>query len=114
MYPTIRIIVAIVATLIFLGGVVAILAGGGAILAGVQALVVGAIGILAVTLERGRYRSEHAERASAPAGPGGGEDRPLEPRFQRTEEAFFDPTSGRRMRVFLDPQTGERRYQAEG
>ena len=114
MYGTIRIIVAVVATLIFLGGVVAILAGGPTILPGIQALIIGGIGILAVTLERGRYRSEHAERASAPAGPGGGEDRPLEARFQRTEEAFIDPTSGRRMRVFLDPQTGERRYQAEG
>ena len=114
MYATIRIVIAVVSTLIFFAGVALIVAGGPSILGGVQALIIGAIGILAVTLERGRYRSEHAERVSAPAGPGGGENNPLEARFQRTEEAFIDPTSGRHMRVFLDPQTGERRYQAEG
>jgi hypothetical protein len=81
----------------------------------IQLILFGGAGILAVVLERGRYRSEHAERSSSPAGPGGGETEPtLEPRFLRTEEAFVDPTSGRRMRVWMDPQSGERRYRAEG
>jgi hypothetical protein len=31
----------------------------------------------------------------------------------RTEETFLDPTSRIRMRVFVDPRTGERRYVAE-
>jgi hypothetical protein len=30
--------------------------------------------------------------------------------WQRTEEVFVDPTSGRRMRVWVDPSGGERRY----
>jgi hypothetical protein len=38
----------------------------------------------------------------------------MEPRFRRTDEFFEDPTSRRRMRVWLDATTGERRYRAEG
>ena len=33
-----------------------------------------------------------------------------EPRFQRTDEAFHDPSSGTVTRVHVDPNTGERRY----
>jgi hypothetical protein len=48
-------------------------------------------------------------------GPAGGEPTgPPEPRFQRTDEVFIDPTSGLRMRVFLDPRSGDRRYVPEG
>jgi hypothetical protein len=115
MHVAVRGGVAAVATLIFLGGIVGLAAGGQATAAGSWALIVGGAGILAVTLERGRYRSEQAEHASAPTGPGGGEtDGPLEGRFQRTAELFVDPTTGHRMRVWIDPTTGERRYRAEG
>lgn len=60
--------------------------------------------------------SESAERASLPTGPGGGEPmgEALDGRFRRTDEVFVDPTSGRRMRVWLDGASGERRYRAEG
>ena len=73
------------------------------------ALIVGAL------LERIRYRAEALDRASPPIGPGGGEplDTTLEPRFSSTDEVFVDPTSGHRMRVFMDRRTGERRYRAE-
>ena len=37
----------------------------------------------------------------------------LEPRFRPTDEVFIDPTSGRKMRVWLDPRSGERRYRAD-
>jgi hypothetical protein len=30
--------------------------------------------------------------------------------WQRTEEVFVDPTTDRRMRVWIDPSGGERRY----
>jgi hypothetical protein len=33
--------------------------------------------------------------------------------FRPTDELFIDPTSGARLRVYLDPTTGERRYYAE-
>ncbi|MHB8458542.1 MAG: hypothetical protein ACYDAK_03715 [Candidatus Limnocylindrales bacterium] len=113
MHTGVRILIGVVAGVMLLGGLVFIL-GGGSPGVGIELVVLGGAGILAVTLERGRYRSEHAERTAAPAGPGGGEtDGALEPRFQRTGEAFVDPTTGRRMRVWLDPGTGERRYRTE-
>jgi hypothetical protein len=78
-------------------------------------VLLGGLLVVAVLLERQRYRSARAEKTNEPPGPGGGEapDTPLEPRFQATPEVFVDPTTGRRMRVLLDPGTGERRYVAE-
>ena len=66
-------------------------------------------------LERVRYRSAAAEVTADGPGPGGGEPAGtrLEPRFQATGERFEDPTTGVRMRVWLDPASGERRYVAE-
>ena len=37
----------------------------------------------------------------------------MEPRFRRTDERFIDPTTHVSMRVWIDPDTGERRYRAE-
>ena len=66
-------------------------------------------------IERNRYRSEAADRSFETTGPGGGEPSAgtLEPRFRPTDERFVDPTTRRRMRVYLDNRTGERRYVAE-
>ena len=114
MHGTLRLFIGVIAGLLFLSGIVLIAAGGPAVASGIWLLIVGGTGIVAIALERSRYRSEQAERISAPAGPGGGEDGAMEQRFQRTEEAFIDPSSGRLMRVWLDPRTGERRYRAEG
>ena len=112
MYDIVRVLIAAVAVLMFVGGILLLTVS---TVAGLELILIGGAGILAIVLERGRYRSEHAERSSSPAGPGGGEtDATLEARFLRTEEAFVDPTSGRRMRVWTDPGTGERRYRAEG
>jgi hypothetical protein len=70
--------------------------------------------LVALAIERNRYRSEAAERTFEPVGPGGGEpEGQLEPRFRRTDETFVDPTSGVAMRVFVDRSTGDRRYVAE-
>ena len=90
--------------------------GGTSAQAGIWLVLVGLALLIASIVERWRYRSESAERTGLPTGPGGGEpvDEPLETRFRRTDEAFIDPTSGRQMRVWLDPQSGERRYRAEG
>ena len=33
--------------------------------------------------------------------------------WQRTDESFVDPTTGRLMRVWLDPASGERHYVAD-
>lgn len=76
----------------------------------------GAVLLVAAVIERLRYRSLHADRMGDPIGPGGGEPSgaPLEPRFRPTPEVFLDPTTHVRMRVFVDPRTGERRYVPEG
>jgi hypothetical protein len=97
------------------GGLLLIVAGPGFVLLGLITLAIGAGLMVAALVERVRYRSADSERLASPPGPGGGEptDRPMEPRFQRTEERFVDPTTAHTMRVWLDPATGERRYRAE-
>jgi len=74
----------------------------------------GALMLAGVLLERTRYRSLHADRAGDVYGPGGGEVGHPEARFRPTDEVFVDPTTRVRMRVYVDPGTGERRYVAEG
>jgi hypothetical protein len=82
---------------------------------GLWLVIGGLVLIIAAIVERWRYRSESAERSGLPIGPGGGEPigEPFDSRFRRTDEVFVDPTSGRRMRVWLDGTSGERRYRAE-
>ena len=82
---------------------------------GLELVAFGAFLVIVVAIERQRYRSAAAETNNAPTGPGGGEPAGtrLEPRFRATDEAFIDPTTGIRMRVAVDPATGDRRYVAE-
>ncbi len=116
MYRTVRLVIGLVAGALFLGGLVAIATGQtNAAIGGAWLIVTGTVGIVAVAFERTRYRSETSDRRVEPPGPGGGEPGDaLEPRFGWTDEVFADPTTGRRMRVYHDPRTGERRYRAEG
>jgi len=95
----------------------AVLAFGG-VLASAPGFWLAGLGLILVVgtlIERSRYRSDASDRSRIPVGPGGGEPAGtrLEPRFRRSDEVFADPTSGKRMRVWLDPATGERRYLAE-
>jgi hypothetical protein len=110
-----RVLAATLGVLMVLGGLAALGVGGETAPTAVWIVVVGLALIVAAVIERWRYRSETADRAGLPIGPGGGEPigAPVESRFQRTEEQFIDPTSGRRMRVWLDGVSGERRYRAE-
>ena|SRR5438128_8578820 len=114
-YGAIRIVLAVAGALLFLGGLlVAVTGAPQEAVQGIPLLVGGGVLIVAIVLEKTRYRSEEADREAEPPGPGGGEIAGgLEPRFEPTDEVFVDPTSKRRMRVFLDRQTGERRYRAE-
>ena len=112
---TTRIAAAAVATLMLLGGLGLVALGGAAAASGLWLVVFGAVVLVALAIERNRYRSEAAERSFESVGPGGGEPPGrLESRFQRTEETFVDPTTGITMRVFVDRGSGERRYVAEG
>ena len=116
-----RLGVTIARAIVVLGGVllaalgVVTLVSTPAIFTGLFLIGLGAVMIGGALMERMRYRSATAELSAAPAGPGGGEpvDRAMESRFQRTDERFVDPTTGTRMRVWIDPSSGERRYRAE-
>jgi hypothetical protein len=111
---TTRVLVGILAVVMLIGGLALIATGVGAGVSGLWLTVVGAVLLVALAIERNRYRSEATEHGMEPIGPGGGEPTgPLEARFQRTEETFVDPTTGHRMQVFVDPRTGERRYVAQ-
>jgi len=48
-------------------------------------------------------------RGNRPASPGAGDADTAQP----TAEAFIDPDTGRRMRVWYDPKTGQRDYRPE-
>ncbi len=111
-----RILAAVVGGLMTLSGLAAVAQGGDSVSTGVWLVVVGLALIVAAVIERSRYRSESADLSGLPVGPGGGEpaDAPLDARFQRTDETFVDPTSDRRMRVWLDGASGERVYRADG
>jgi hypothetical protein len=110
----VRIIVGTIGALLVGGGIVLFLVFPLAVVGSFWMIVTGTVLLIAVLIEVTRYRSEHAERVNAAPGPGGGETDPPGPPFQRTEEVFIDPTSQRRMRVYMNPGTGERVYFAEG
>jgi cytochrome c biogenesis protein CcdA len=86
----------------------------GLVLLGLLMAFMGLLMIGVLAFERMRYRSAAAEVPQT-VGPPGGEapGTALEPRFRPTPERFVDPTSGKTMRVFSDPDTGERRYQID-
>jgi hypothetical protein len=64
---------------------------------GWQALTVGVIVLIGTLFERWRYRPI---QETPQAG------------WQRTDEQFIDPSSGKPVEVMFDPRTGERRYVA--
>ena len=103
-------------------GVVLIIAGialvalegpGGDLFGALFLFLPGILLVAAAILERLRYRSLAAEISGDPHGPGGGEHARPEARFRPTDERFLDPTTGVRMRVYVDSATGERRYVPE-
>jgi len=111
---TTRLVVGIVAVILLIAGLGLIAVGPVAGVSGFWVTITGAALLISLAVERNRYRSEDADRSFEPVGPGGGEPgTDLEPRFRPTDETFVDPTSGHRMRVFLDRRTGERRYVAD-
>jgi hypothetical protein len=105
-----------VGVLLLLGGIgmAAITGPGGSLVSALTLFIPGAVMIAAVLLERTRYRSLRAERSGDLHGPGGGETSRPDGRFRPTEERFLDPTTSVSMRVWVDPESGERRYVPEG
>jgi hypothetical protein len=110
---TTRLALGVVGAILAFAGLAATAAGAG--FSGLWVTAMGAALIVAVVIERQRYRSDAADRTFEPSGPGGGEPPgSIEPRFRPTDELFVDPTTSHLMRVHIDPRTGERRYVAEG
>jgi hypothetical protein len=108
----VRVVVGVLGVGLMIGGLIGV--GTGAWANGLWSIVAGAVILVAVAFERSRYRSEAAERTDGAPGLGGGEPAVPGAPFRPTDEQFVDPTSGHRLRVYLDPATGERRYHAEG
>ncbi|MGH7862586.1 MAG: hypothetical protein ACREOS_10150 [Candidatus Dormibacteraceae bacterium] len=85
------------AIVVVVGAVGLLIAGVGALTTVIGSVIFdGIILLLALLLERGRYRPK------ASSGP-----------WESTEERFQDPTTGRWIRVEYNPRTGERRYVEE-
>jgi hypothetical protein len=99
MLKVVRLLVAILATFMLLGGLAAILAG--LRLEGLYLAGLGTAGLVVVLFERQRYRSLADERGVSAE------------RHRPTDEVFMDPTTGQRTRVWIDPQSGERSYRPE-
>jgi hypothetical protein len=88
-------------TVVIAVGAILTCAGAGLIAFGVhvpgwQALFVGVIVLIGTLFERWRYRRI---------------EEPQNGHWQRTDEQFFDPSTGDPVEVVFDPRTGERRYQ---
>jgi hypothetical protein len=113
MFGALRIVIAAVSALLMLAGLFAVVGGGPPALTGIWLLLLGSVGLLAMAFERTRYRSETAELTGEHAGPAGIDTDPPDPRFVATEERFIDPTTRRRLRVWMDPASGERRYRPD-
>jgi hypothetical protein len=92
MLRTVVIVVAVIITCVGAG-----LIAYGVHVPGWQALCLGAVVLIGTLFERWRYRPI--------------ED-PSNGRWQRTDEKFIDPSTGKPVEVMFDPGTGERRYVA--
>ena len=82
-----------------LAGLGAYLWVAGAVPWGAQILTSGVVLLLAMLLERWRYKNRNAS---------------IEGDWQRTGERFVDPASGKHVEVLYDLKSGERRYRDIG
>jgi len=92
-----RVVLGLLAALAAFAAIVALVAG--LLLVAAEAALGALILGVAAAYEHGRYRArvQGAERG----------------RFQRTDEVFTDPTTGRLTRVWYDPASGARDYRPD-
>ena len=98
MSPNARAIILMIAGLLVFGGALLIFAGNGG---GIAALLIGLIIAASVAFES-RY------------GRPGQQPTPASIDWQRTAEKFIDDETGQPIEVWMDPLTGERRYEPIG
>lgn len=91
-----RLLVLVLGVGLSVAGGLILLAHVGSIGAGLEALVLGVLVLVGTWFERLRY----GESVVAPTGPD----------WERTDETFIDPTSGRTMVVYQHRHSGKRRY----
>ena len=108
-----RVLLGAVGGLLLLGGIAVMATPPHEVVGSLTLFIPGVLLVAAVVLERTRYRSLSAERTGDGHGPGGGEPTGPGTRFRPTDERFVDPTTGVPMRVYVDPDTGDRRYVPE-
>jgi hypothetical protein len=113
MFPAMRLVIGAAAFIALIAGLLVAMTGGVNGLSGLWLMVLGAAGLIGITFERMRYRSEAAERSGEAPGPAGVDTGPPDPRFRPTEERFVDPTTRQQLRVWVDPASGERRYRLD-
>jgi hypothetical protein len=94
LHSSIRVLIFCFGGLMFLGGLVAVSAGAPAALSGIWSIAIGSVAMIAAVVQRGRYRSQAAERSHSDPGPGGGETGFIEQRFLPSNEIFVDPATG--------------------
>jgi hypothetical protein len=113
MMPAMRLVIGAASFVALIAGLLVAMMGGVDGLSGLWLMVLGAAGLIGITFERMRYRSEAAERSGEAPGPAGVDPGPPDPRFRPTEERFVDPTTRQQLRVWVDPASGERRYRLD-
>ena len=113
MLIVLRVIVGVLALLLILAGLRILITGVPQGFTGLWLMLFGAAGLIAVVFERMRYGSEAAGRLGGLSADAGLDNGPRDPRFHATDERFTDPTTGQRVRVWVDPVTGERRYRPD-
>jgi hypothetical protein len=97
---TLRLLVAAFGALVLAIGVLGPLTSNQPIWTGIYFIALGAGAIIVAVLGDTRYLPR---RRSPESGP-----------LQPTDERFVDPTSGQRLRVWIDPASGERAYLPDG
>jgi hypothetical protein len=96
--PVPRIAIYLVGAVLVMGGMLLALVGCGLAVVAGWLVVWGLVLVVGLAIERWHYKPVTDAR------PG--------PEWQATDERFVDPESGRLVRVYFHPQTGERRYVA--
>jgi hypothetical protein len=94
-----RVAIGVIGAVLMAVGLLLLASGGVLTWPGIELVVLGVAALVIAFFERLRYRT------AADGSDRGG--------LRPTDERFIDPSSGERLRVWIDPQSGERSYRRE-